>query len=73
LVRGCCEVAEAAAASGAGAVVPFHGDEWADHDDPFRAWCRARLDFVSENPHTVLGHPIDVLREHRRLRIEAAS
>jgi hypothetical protein len=47
----------------------FVAAEWPD-EDPFGAWCKARLGFVSEYPDTVLG---DVLAEHRRLRREAAS
>jgi hypothetical protein len=45
----------------------FASSEWPG-EDPFRQWARARMEFIREHGHeTVLGNPIDVLSEHRRL------
>ena len=46
----------------------FVPHEWPGEADPLRAWCRARLDFVAEYPDTPLGSPVDVCREHYRIK-----
>jgi hypothetical protein len=51
----------------------FVAAEWADRDDPFRAWCLARLDFVTAYPDGPLGDSLDVLAEHRRIKRAAAA
>jgi hypothetical protein len=51
----------------------YVASEWADEDNPFRAWCRARLDYAAEHPDGPLGHPLDLLAEHRRPNRKAAA
>ena len=52
----------------------YVADEWRGEADPFRAWCKARLEFIKEHGYgTVLGDPLDVIGEHFRLKREAAS
>lgn len=49
----------------------FDPDDWqsSDRSEAFREWELARLEWVKSNPHTLLGNALDVLREHRRLRM----
>ena len=48
----------------------FVRSEWPGTDRPFRAWCEARLAYVHEHGYdTPLGGPIEVLGEHRRLKL----
>jgi len=51
-------------------LVRYVPHEWPGEADPFRAWCRARLDYSKAHPDGGLGDPLDCLAEHRRLRRE---
>jgi hypothetical protein len=48
----------------------FVPGEWADDVwVAYTAWTSARLTYAIAHPDTMLGGPVDVLREHRRVKL----